>query len=169
MSDPGPPPPWGPAPTPGGSTAPGLPPAPGSTPAWSAPASASGGLSELAQDAVRTQVRVDAGRRLLRMVGLVAGVIWLVAVLTSALAQWHVLSDQGSQGVSLGTGVINQNPTVDGWQLIQVIADALDSTWGYALVAVGAFGASLWFDDSRARDLFELLDEDDEPDEAPGA
>ena len=35
------------------------------------------------------------------------------------------------------------------------------ATWGYALVAVGAFAASLWFDDSRARDLFELLDDDD--------
>jgi amino acid transporter len=127
--------------------------------------SGSPNLVGLRADAIRTQGRVDAGRRILRLVALVAAVLWLIAVVIIFVSQWHELDARGSPSVQV-PNLIEENPRVDGWSLMAIAGDSLESTWGYALVAVAAFGASLWFDDSKARDLFELLDEgDDEHDD----
>ncbi len=159
MSDPTLPPPLG--------GPPGPPPGP---PPWADPAlplSSSQPLAGIRQDAIRTQGQVDAGRRILRAVAIAAAVVWVLAVVLTTISRWHLLADQGVSTVTV-PGVINQGSSLSGWDLIEVLAEATSATWGYALVAVAAYVASLWFDDSRARDLFEILDDAD-PDPTSGS
>jgi hypothetical protein len=102
--------------------------------------------------------RVDGGRRLLRAVAAAAAALWLVAVVATALSTWHTLDVQNAPAVDI-PNIIEQNPKLDGWSVIRVVETSLEASWGYAIVAALAFAASTYFDDARARDLFEQLDD----------
>jgi hypothetical protein len=120
------------------------------------------GHSSVRRQAVRTQNAVERGRTILRIVAVVAAILWLVAILSLAISAYHQLNNSGTPAVNV-PNLLEQNPHVDGWNLLSILAGSLQTTWGYALVAVAAYIGSMWFDDARARDLFELLDEVDGP------
>jgi len=98
--------------------------------------------------------RVQSGAALLRLVAAVAAVVWIIAFASSALIYWHTFS---------GGLVTSTAGSESGfWRLMATLATATQSTWGYALVAALAGLGSLWFENDRARDLLDVLDDEDD-------
>jgi hypothetical protein len=113
--------------------------------------------AKLHEEAIRSLTRVRTGATLLRVVAIVAAIIWAVALVSTAALAWHTVNLRG--GSSLGLPIEGPS-TPGGWELVSVIQTATLSTWGYGLVAVLALAGSVWIDRAQAHDDLDVLDGD---------
>ena len=80
-------------------------------------------------------VALKGAGRVLQVVAIIASIVWAAAVVTVFWTMWD--STSGSMG-GLTSG------SIDNHRVVQVLATTLQSTWGYAMVAVIAYlGATL--------------------------
>lgn len=105
--------------------------------------------------------RVDGMALALKVVAVVAGVLWAVVTVSLFWSYWDASESDGFLGL--------QGPTDEG-RLFRVAGQSLQATWGWALVAVAAAAASglltlqrLRFGLADLHDLDAAGDLEDEP------
>jgi len=95
---------------------------------------------------------IATGAKLLKAAAALATAVWLLAVITTFWNYWDLTKNGSGGGLTSGS--------IDNHRLLQVLATTLQSTWGYALVAVLAFTGAMMLHGQRMRLLVAAMDDD---------
>ena len=96
---------------------------------------------------------IEWGAKVLKAMAILAGVLWILATGMLFWSNWKVYDRGYPSGVLSGS--------VDNDRLISTIGITLQSTWGYLLITVVAYTASMLLHGQRMRLLVAAMADDD--------